>query len=93
MYPVSPILYSFVSISQTDKRTDYQGKNISKKVQDKWDEEFKKPINVVLGNEWSAENLSYHLKSHPTWEGEIEISKLNNLETFLCIDDICVGNR
>ena len=93
LFFLSPILYSYVSISQTDKRTDYQGKNISKKVQDKWDEEFKKPINVVLGNEWSAGNLSYHLKSRPTWEGEIEISKLDNLETFLCIDDICVGNR
>ena len=93
MFFLSPILYSYVSISQTDKRTDYQGKNISKKVQDKWDEEFKEPINVVLGNEWSAGNLSYHLKSRPTWEGEIEISKLNNLEAFLCIDNICVGNR
>ena len=93
LFFLSPILYSYISISQTDKRTDYPGKNISKKVQDKWDEEFKKPINVVLGNEWSAGNLSYHLKSRPTWEGEIEISKLDNLEMFLCIDDICVGNR
>ena len=93
LFFLSPILYSYVSISQTDKRTDYPGKNISKKVQDKWDEEFKKPINVVLGNEWNAGNLSYHLESRPTWEGEIETSKLNNLETFLCIDGICVGHR
>ncbi len=55
--------------------------------------EFNKPINIVLGNEWSAGNLSYHLKSRPAWEGEIEISKLNNLKIFLCIEDICVGNR
>ena len=54
---------------------------------------FNKPINIVLGNEWSAGNLSYHLKSRPAWEGEIEISKLNNLKIFLCIEDICVGNR
>ncbi len=93
LFFLSPILYSYISISQTDKRTDYPGKNISKKVQDKWDEEFKKPINIVLGNEWSAGNLSYHLKSRPVWEGEIEISKLNNLKSFICIDDICVGNR
>jgi len=93
LFFLSPILYSYISISQTDKRTDYPGKNISKKVQDKWDAEFNKPINIVLGNEWSAGNLSYHLKSRPTWEGEIEKKKLSNLKLFLCIDDICVGNR
>ena len=27
------------------------------------------PINVVLGDEWHAGNLSYHLKSRPVWEG------------------------
>ena len=93
LFFLSPILYSYISISQTDKRTDYPGKNISKKVQDKWDAEFNKPINIVLGNEWTAGNLSYHLKSRPTWEGEIEKRKLNNLKIFLCIDDTCVGNR
>lgn len=93
LFFLSPILYSYISISQTDKRTDYPGKNISKKVQDKWDAEFNKPINIVLGNEWSAGNLSYHLKSRPIWEGEIEKKKLSNLKLFLCIDDICVGNR
>ncbi len=93
LFFLSPVLYSYLSISQTDKRTDYPGKNISKKVQDKWDEEFNKPINVVLGNEWSAGNLSYHLKSRPIWEGEIESTKLENYKLFLCIDDICVGNK
>ena len=68
LFFLSPVLYSYLSISQTDKRTDYPGKNISKNVQDKWDAEFNEPINIVLGNEWSAGNLSYHLKSRPTWE-------------------------
>ncbi len=93
LFFLSPGLYSYLSISQTDKRTDYPGKNISKEVQDKWDAEFNEPVNIVLGNEWSAGNLSYHLKSRPKWEGEIEKKKLNNLKLFLCIDDICVGNK
>ena len=72
---------------------EYKEIKLKKKKIDKWDVKFNKPINVVLGNEWSAGNLSHHLKSRPTWEGEIEKSKLNNLTMFLCIDDICVGNR
>jgi 4-amino-4-deoxy-L-arabinose transferase-like glycosyltransferase len=93
LFLFSPSLYSYLSISQTDKRTDYPGKDISNKIQKKWDIEFDKPINVVLGNEWNAGNLSYHLKSRPTWEGEIKKDKLNNYKLFLCIDEICVGNR
>ena len=93
LFFLSPALYLYISILQTDKRTDYPGEDISKKIQKKWDAEFEKPINVVLGNEWNAGNLSYHLKSRPTWEGEIEKSKLNDYKLFLCIDDICVGNR
>ena len=90
---LSPISYSYISILQTDKRTDYPGKEISEKVQKEWDNEFNKPINVVLGNEWNAGNLSYHLKSRPAWEGKIEKNRLDNYELFLCIDDICVGNK
>jgi len=93
LFFLSPTLYLYISILQTDKRTDYPGKDISKKIQKKWDAEFEKTINVVLGNEWSAGNLSYHLKSRPAWEGEIEKSKLNDYKLFLCIDDICGGNR
>ena len=93
LFFLSPALYLYISILQTDKRTDYPGEDISKKIQKKWDAEFEKPINVVLGNEWNAGNLSYHLKSRPTWEGEIEKSKLNDYKLFLCIDAICVGNR
>jgi hypothetical protein len=90
---LSPIIYSTVSISQKDKRTDYPGKQIANKIQYAWDQEIEDKINVVLGDEWHAGNLSYHLKSRPAWEGFITKNKLNSLNKFICIDNICVGNR
>jgi len=90
---LSPIIYSTVSISQKDKRTDYPGKQIAIKIQYAWDQEIEDKINVVLGDEWHAGNLSYHLKSRPAWEGFITKNKLNSLNKFICIDNICVGNR
>ena len=90
---LSPITYAYVSITKTDKRTDYQGKQIAEKVQRKWDNEFKEQINVVLGNEWSAGNLSYHLKTRPVWEGEVDKNKLDTYKAYVCIDEICVGNK
>ena len=91
LFFLSPIIYSYISIKQTDKRTDYPGKEIASKVQLVWSQQYNSPINVVLGNEWSAGNLSYHLKSRPSWIGFITQSKINNLEEYLCIDNICVG--
>ena len=93
LFLLSPISYAYISIDQTNKRTDYPGKEIAKKVQKKWNQEFNLPINVVLGDEWNAGNLSYHLKSRPIWEGELEKSKLDSYNMFICIDDICVGNK
>ena len=90
---LSPITYAYVSITKTDKRTDYQGKQIAEKVQRKWNNEFKEQINVVLGNEWSAGNLSYHLKTRPVWEGEVDKNKLDTYKAYVCIDEICVGNK
>ena len=93
LFILSPILYSYVSIIETDKRTDYPGKDIAMKVQYVWGQQSKKPINVVLGNEWNAGNLSYHLKSRPSWIGFIDQNKINNLKEHLCIDEVCVGFR
>ena len=93
LFLLSPISYAYISIDQTNKRTDYPGKEIANKVQEKWSQEFNLPINVVLGDEWNAGNLSYHLKSRPIWEGELEKSKLDSYNMFICIDDICVGNK
>jgi len=91
LFFLSPILYSYISISQTDKRTDYPGKQIAKKVQLTWDQDFNDPIQFVIGDEWKAGNLSYHLKSRPTWEGFINDKILNDAKEYLCVDDVCVG--
>ncbi len=91
LFFLSPILYSFISIKQTDKRTDYPGKEIAIKVQYAWDQQFNNPINIVLGNEWKAGNLSYHLDSRPLWIGFIDQNKIDDLKEHMCIDDVCVG--
>jgi len=93
LFLLSPIIYAYISVNQTDKKTDYPGKEIAKKIQKKWDSEFSEPINAVLGNEWNAGNLSYHLKSRPTWEGELDKNKLDSYNMFICLDNICVGNK
>ena len=48
------------------------------KTQYAWDQQFDSKINVVLGDEWNAGNLSYHLKSRPVWEGFVERKSLIN---------------
>ncbi len=90
---LSPILYAYVSISKNDKRTDYPGKEIALKTQYVWDQQFDSTINVVLGNEWNAGNLSYHLKSRPVWDGFIEREKLDQLKDYMCLDNVCIGSR
>ncbi|WP_435150425.1 glycosyltransferase family 39 protein [Candidatus Pelagibacter bacterium nBUS_44] len=90
---LSPILYSFVSISMDNKRTDYPGKEIAIKTQYAWDQQFNSKINVVYGNEWNAGNLSYHLQSRPVWEGAIVREKLDQLKDYMCLDNVCVGSK
>ena len=87
----SPILYSYESISKTDKRTDYPGKEIAAKVQIIWNQDFDKEIEFVTGNEWNAGNLSYHLKSRPKWEGFTSKETLEKSSQFICVDDVCLG--
>tara|TARA_B100000787_G_scaffold123437_1_gene92857 strand:- start:52 stop:1371 length:1320 start_codon:yes stop_codon:yes gene_type:complete len=93
LFMVSPFAYLYISVTEKNKRTDYLGKQIAIKTQYLWDQEHKEPINVVLGDEWYAGNLSYHLKSRPVWEGFITKDKLNSLSKFTCIDNICIGYR
>ncbi len=90
---LSPGLYAYVSISNENKRTDYMGKEIAIKTQYAWDQQFDTKINVVLGNEWNAGNLSYHLKSRPVWEGFVDREKLDQLKDYMCLDNVCVGSR
>ena len=93
LFIFSPFTYAYISITKTHKRTDYPGKQIAEKTQYIWDQDHNESINVVLGNEWLAGNLSYHLKSRPVWEGPITKLKLISLSKFTCIDNICVGNK
>ena len=88
---LSPILYSYISITQIDKRTDYPGKEIATKVQITWDQDFDNEIEFVIGDEWKAGNLSYHIKSRPKWEGFTNKEILDNASQFICIDDVCIG--
>ena len=93
LFTFSPFAYAYVSLSKTDKRTDYPGKEIAQKIQLEWNQNFKDSINVVLGNEWDAGNLSYHLNSRPVWLGSIENYKLDELNKYICIDKVCVGHK
>ena len=67
LFIFSPFAYVYVSITQTEKRTDFPGKEKAKEVQKLWDAEYKSKINYVIGDEWYAGNLSYHLISRPKW--------------------------
>ncbi len=72
---ISPIGYAYVSIKNEFKRTDYPGQEIANLVQRRWNDNFSNNISIVVGDEWYAGNLSYHLQSRPTWYNTIE----NNL--------------
>ena len=91
LFFLSPILYSYISVTQEDKRTDYPGKEIANKVQITWDQNFDEEIEFVTGDEWNAGNLSYHLKSRPKWEGSTNKQKLKNSSQFICVDEVCLG--
>ncbi len=77
---ISPILYLGISLSNDTKRTDYPGKEIARLVQNKWDDNFKNEIKIVVGDEWSAGNLSYHLKSRPKWVDNLK-NKASSIES------------
>ena len=67
LFFLSPITYLYVSISNDFKRTDFPGKEIAHLVQNKWNDNFNNEIKIIVGDEWSAGNLSYHLHSRPKW--------------------------
>ena len=67
LFFLSPIIYLYVSISNDFKRTDFPGKEIARLVQNKWNDNFNNEIKIIVGDEWSAGNLSYHLHSRPKW--------------------------
>ncbi len=77
---LSPFVYSFVSISKDNKRTDYPGKEIAYLVQKKWDKNFSNEISIIVGDEWSGGNLSYHLRSRPKWFNKLKDTKNINIQ-------------
>ena len=91
LFFLSPSIYLFESIYQTEKRTDYPGKDIALKIQAIWNQDFDKEIQFVTGDEWKAGNLSYHLKSRPVWEGFTNEKIIKNSSQFICVDEICMG--
>jgi len=72
LFIFSPMTYSYVSISKTDKRTDYPGKEIARLVENRWDKNFSNEIGIVVGDEWFGGNLSYHLSSRPQWFNKLD---------------------
>ena len=72
IFLASPSAYIYISLSNEFKRTDYPGKEIARLVQNKWDQNFVNEIKLVIGDEWSAGNLSYHLPSRPIWINELK---------------------
>ena len=67
LFFISPLLYSYISVTKTNKRTDYEGKEIAELVERRWKKNFYNEIKYVVGDEWHAGNLSYHISTRPTW--------------------------
>ena len=69
LFIFSPFAYSYVSITETDKRTDYPGRKIAEEVSKIWllnsAPDILSFINYVGFDEWHAGNLSYNLKARP----------------------------
>ena len=85
LFIFSPFAYAYVSITQTDKRTDYPGKEIADQIQKKWDKKYKSEILYVYGNEWFGGNLSYHLKSRPKWISK-RMNTIAGVEQYITYD-------
>jgi len=83
LFTLSPITYLYISFSQIDKRTDYPGKEIANIVQEKWNNNFANTIKSVIGDEWHAGNLSYHLKSNPKWYSHSSAFVEKSIEDFI----------
>ena len=69
---LSPAVYLGTSLADKTKKTDFPGKEIARLVQNKWDDNFTNEIKIVVGDEWAAGNLSYHLYSRPTWMSDLK---------------------
>ena len=93
LFLLSPITYGLVSLISENKRTDYKGKVEANKVLQVWQKDFTEKINVVLGDEWHAGNISYHMEGRPVWLGEINQKNVDLLNAYICTKKVCVGYR
>ena len=93
LFLLSPITYGLVSLINENKRTDYKGKVEANKVLQVWQKDFTEKINVVLGDEWYAGNISYHMEGRPVWLGEINQKNVDLLSAYICTKKVCVGYR
>ena len=82
LFLLYPAAYLSISFLNDSKRTDYPGQEIARLVQNKWDNNFINEIKIVVGDEWYAGNLSYHLNSRPAWTNELKnkTSQINSSE-------------
>ncbi len=72
-----PTAYGIDSHVQKDKRTDFPGKKVAKKIQTVWDKNYSNKVGFVVGpgwvyGGWYAGNLSYHLKDRPKLRYELK---------------------
>ncbi len=84
LFVFSPFAYAYISITQTDKRTDYPGKEIAKEAKNFFFnhllcKKYNCGIIEVRGDEWIAGNLSYQLitdsgKTRIPWKYDKKVS-------------------
>jgi len=99
LFILSPTIYLGISIYDKNKRTDFPGKEIARLVQNKWNDNFVNDIKIVIGDEWYAGNLSYHLNSRPVWFNDLKnkVSKVKDDQGVIYVGnskilkEICPG--
>ena len=86
LFLFSPFLYGYISITQTDKRTDYKGKQMARTIESKLKKLGFPNTFLIFGDEWIAGNLCYHLKSKPkckiSYSDEITLWANNSKGTY-----------
>ena len=65
LFILSPFTYAYISNTQHDKRTDYEGAYYADLVEDYLKDNKLGRVLLVEGNEWEGGNLCYHLNSRP----------------------------
>tara|TARA_Y100001970_G_scaffold9666_1_gene11362 strand:+ start:2606 stop:3901 length:1296 start_codon:yes stop_codon:yes gene_type:complete len=82
-FVLSPLLYSYISITKTNKRTDFNGKKLAEQAKEFYETQGTGlgKMEYIKGNEWIAGNISYHLQDRPKW-----IYQSN--EVYLCNKDM-----